>query len=595
MDHQRERWDATIRTYETAMASEISSAEPHIAARMHEALGVVYLDRSRVADALREFVAASQLDPSRADVYGLQGLAYSHPLVNNPAAATQAFRKASGLDSGDPVRAYVLARQLMKVGELKEAKEALHLFEDRQTRRAAGSRDGAASSPFFQLALAGERAGVAPFFPPALYTEGFALLQDGDYAGAIVQFREAAARDPLTADPVETREAMRSAVAAFRDGSVPLAIRHLEAAIELAPHRAEPHRILGRVYLADQQYDRGINELRTAVRLSPGDERPRLTLADVLVETDQDPKAEQALRETIEAVPASGQAHYTLGRLYQRQGRYPEALREFGAAVRFRPLLGLNGLYGNMAALSVDQQNFDVAIDWYGKRVDVHPNDAAAHQDLGRTYARLSRHDEARAEFTVVLMLNPQHVEAYAALAQVHLQDGQYAEAADMARRALALAPAHQEARYVLGTSLLRLGRTAEGKQELELFQRVQAEAATARSRQIELEGLKGDAAVSSANGNYEKAVALLGRVLLYEPGAASSHLDLGLALLKAGRPADSIERLKTAVALNAPFAVHRHLAAAYAALGLLEESQRERAIYEQMQRESLRHAGANR
>src|ERR1700680_2821739 len=65
LDRGLEHWDALIRTYEAAMASEIGGAEPRLAARMRPALGGVYLDRGRVEDALREFVAASKLDPSR--------------------------------------------------------------------------------------------------------------------------------------------------------------------------------------------------------------------------------------------------------------------------------------------------------------------------------------------------------------------------------------------------------------------------------------------------------------------------------------------------------------------------------------------------
>jgi tetratricopeptide (TPR) repeat protein len=595
MDLELERWDATIRTYETAMASEVSGAAPQVAARMHAALGGIYLDRSRVADALREFAAATELDPGHAEVYALQGVAYSHPPANDAAAATEALRKASSLDPRNPVRAYLLARQLLKVGELEEARKTLRLFEERERVRVADQGGAAVSSPFIRLGLAPEQANVEPFFPPALYAEGFALLQRGAYASALLQLREAATRDPLTADPVETRDEMGQAAAAFRSGLVPVAIQHLEAAIELAPARAEPHRILGRVYLANQQYDDGVNELRTAIRLSPGDERARLVLADALVATGRDPEAEQALRATVEAVPASGQAHYSLGRLYQRQGKYPQALRELEQAVTFGPLLGLNGLYKIIGALNVDQQSFDAAIDAYARRVDVHPNDPAAHQDLGRIYARLGRHDEARAEFAVVLMLSPDYADAYAALAQVHLTDGQYVQAAETARRALALDPAHQTARYTLATSLIRLGRTDEGRQELEAFQRLQTEAAAARSRQIELDGLRGDAVVSSADGDHERAIALLRRALQSAPGAASSHLDLGLALARAGQHAEAIERFTSAAALGAPFDVHRNLAESFAALGLLEESREEQAIYERLKQESLGRAGANR
>jgi tetratricopeptide (TPR) repeat protein len=141
----------------------------------------------------------------------------------------------------------------------------------------------------------------------------------------------------------------------------------------------------------------------------------------------------------------------------------------------------------------------------------------------------------------------------------------------------------------------MRLGRTQEGQQELEVFRRLQIEAATARSRQIKLEGIKGAAVLSSAAGDNEKAVALLREALTYEPEAAFSHMDLGRALIKAGQIAEAIEHFKSAVALNAHFDVHRDLADAYAALGRLDESRQEHALYERLRQESLRSAGANR
>jgi tetratricopeptide (TPR) repeat protein len=388
---------------------------------------------------------------------------------------------------------------------------------------------------------------------------------------------------------------MRRAADAFRDGAVDTAIQQLEAAIELAPDRAEPHRILGLVYAADDQYDRGIGELTTAVRLSPGDERAHLALADIFVRAEQFPAAEQALRETIERLPSSGRAHYTLARLYQRQGRDAEALREFETAVTFGPLLGLNGIYQAMGAISAARQNFDAAIESYTRRVDIHPNDADAHQDLGDTYARVGRTDEALAEFAVTLTINPEQAAAYAGAAQIYLGAGQYLESADAARHALELDPAHRQARYALGTALIRLGRSDEGQHELDEFQRTQAQDAAARARVLELGGLRREASVSSASGDHEKAIALLRKALDLEPDAAVSHLNLGLALLRAGQPAEAVTRFQAAAALNGPPDVHRHLADAYAALGRDDDSRRELEIYARLKHDRLQRTGAAR
>jgi len=195
----------------------------------------------------------------------------------------------------------------------------------------------------------------------------------------------------------------------------------------------------------------------------------------------------------------------------------------------------------------------------------------------------------------VVLMLAPGRSGAYAAMAQVHLKEGRYADAAEVSRRALDLDPAHEQARYALATALLRLGRTDEGQKELDEFQRRQSEAAVAHARELELGGLRREAEISSAGGDHQKAVSLLRKALELEPNVVVSHLNLGLALLYAGQPAEAIERFKSAEVLNAGFEIHRHMAEAYALLGQIEESRRQLAIYDRMKQESLRRAGAGR
>ena len=592
MDRGLDEWDRTIGTAEAAMPSQVSGAEPQLAARMHAALGGAYLDRGRFPEALREFAVASRLDPSRSDILALQGLILSDAL-NQPEAAAEAFQKASSADPRNPVRWYVLARHYFKIGKPEVAKETLALFQQSWEQGAVGKGRTAIDPPFSRLALVQEKSRVDPFFPPVRYAQGFALLQRADYTGAIAQFREAAKGDPLAAH--EKMEAMGRAAAAFRDGSLQTAVGHLKVAIELEPNFAEPHRILGAVYLKNQQPDDAIDELKTAVGLDPADERTRLALADALVEIARYPEAEQTLRQVIDAVPASGRARYVLGRLHQRQGHYEDALRAFGEAVTFQPLLGLNGIYQSMGAMNAVRQNFDAALDAYLKRVEIHPNDAEGHQDLGDIYSRLGRHDEALAEFAMVLMLAAGRPEPYAAMAQVHLRDGRYAEAVETSRRALDLDGNHSQARYTLAISLLRLGKTDEGQKELEAFQRLQAEAAAAHARELELGGLRREASESSANGDHQQAVSLLRRALALAPDAAVSHLNLGLALLYAGQPAEAIERFMSAVLLNAPLEVHLHLAQAYAALGQPGESRRELAVYEQMRQDVLRRAGAQR
>jgi tetratricopeptide (TPR) repeat protein len=578
------RWDGLIQSRERAMAAEIGSADPKLAARMHLALGGLYLERARIPDALKELTAARASDPARPEAPLLQALAHLQ-VTGDASAATTALQRAHALAPDDPARTYLLARRLLDANQQDAGLELLQRVRHTPSQPAAPS----GNALFIRLDLVRETPGINPFFPPVLYADGFAWLQRGDLARAIAQFRESARRDPVMASVTAPEaDAVARAAAAFRSGIVDEARKQLESVLTQSPERAEVHRVLGLVDLAAGETERGMARLRNAVRFNPGDERTRLALANALLENQQLDDAEQSLLDTLKALPASGQARYLLGLTYQRQGRRLDALRELQGALAAKPLLGANTVYQMIGTLQQEEQDLEAAATSFADRVDLIPNDRQAHLDLGKIFSLEGEDVKARAEFEIALLLNPADAEAYTALAQIHLRAGRNQEAADTSRRALEIDVGNREARYVHATALLRMGNTAEGTTELEVFQRLQAEDAAVRARAFELGRLRREASVALATGDPGNAVTLLQRALVMEPTSPMSHLDLGLALLESGQAAAAVERLTTAAALNAPLDVHRHLARAYAALGQKDESQKEQAIYERLRRESI-------
>lgn len=581
------RWDALIQDRERAMMADVGRADPKLAARMHLAIGGLYLDRLRFADAVKELEASRAADPARPEVPLLLWLIHAQ-VTGNAAAATDALKAAHTLSPNDPTRTYLLARHLV---ENNQGEAGLELL--RQIQRPADQT--AAAAPFIRLDLVREIPGIDPFLPPAAYAAGFASLQKGDLTQAIGQLRESLRLDPLMTPTPSDGDATMRAAAAFRSGRVDDARTLLTAAVAQSPDRAEAHRVLGMVDLADGETARGIGELRTAVRLNPRDERTRIALANALVESEQPDEAEQALTDTLRALPSSARAHYLLGLGYQRQGRRAEAMRELQAALSQKPLLGANTIHRMIGTLQQDEQDLDAAVTSFTSRVDLVPNDHAAHRDLGHVYYLKGDDEQARAELEIALLVDPRDVDALTALGQVHLREGRLTDAVNASRRALEIDPGHREARYVHATTLIRMGNTDEGTAEMQVFQRLQAEDSEARARTFELGRLRREAAVSRAAGDYGNAVTLLRRALVLDPRAPVSHLDLGIALLEGGQVAEAIDRLNTAAALNAPLDVHRHLAKAYATLGQKDESAKEQATYERLRRELISKTGRSR
>ena len=406
-----------------------------------------------------------------------------------------------------------MARHLQKTGSPEEASRTLHAFQQSWEQGAVGKGRTAITPPFGRLGLLQEKARVEPFFAPVLYAEGFARLQRGDYKGAIAQFVEATAHDPLAVSTVERTEAMGQAATAIRDGAIDAAVRHLKVAIELDPVRAEAHRMLGSVYLANQQEEEAIVELKTAVRLAPGDERTHLALANAFVLSGRYPEAEQALRQLIATLPASGRARYALGRLYQRQGRLRERASRIRDADHLPSAAGTEWHlpeHGRDERRPPEFRGSDRRLLQPGRRPSERPG---CPSGSGDTYLRLGRHDEALAEFAMTLMLPPDAPMRTRRMAQVHLKEGatptpwNRTTSARSGRR-------HRQAHYALGTALMRLGRPTKGRQSSRSFSACKPKTAAAHARELELGGLKREAAVSSASGDHEKAVALLRKAL---------------------------------------------------------------------------------
>jgi len=572
------QWDEAIRTYEGMMTALPPSAEVHVA------LGTVYLDRHRTDDALKELAAAGRLDARRADVHNLSALAYG--LANKPVDAAEALRAAAKLDGGDPITQYGLAQQLSKIDRRDQAGDALRKFQESLWPRLRTASTRRPSAPFERVSLLRQVAGVAPIFPLHAYRAGFGLLLAGQYDAAVTELTRAASTDPLAS---ASAPHISEAGSALRRGELPAALRILENGVATRQNGAEAHRILGAAYWADEQYDKSVEQLREAIRQAPQDERSRLALGDVLADAKKPVEAEQAFADAIQAIPDSGQAHYRFGQLSQSRSLLPQAVREFEAAAASSPLVGLDRLYESLGGLYANQASFDDAVGAYLKRIDANPNNAGAHKALGEIYFLQGRHDEALAEFAATILIDPRSEGALVGASQVFLRLGRFEDALDLSRQALAIDARLKDARYALAMSLMRLGRQDEGKRELDVFERMQAEVMASTQRQSELNTTKRDAARLLEDRDYAGAAALLRKALTLvatattDADASDLNRDLGFALLRAQRMDEAIPVLERAGQLQETADVHRLLAQAYSALGRHADSDAQAALAERV------------
>lgn len=582
-------WDQAIARTAATIASQLPSAAPANAVRMRIALSLALAERGQVDAAVQQLGLAVAGAPRDVDAHTVLGLVHAQ-LTGNAAAATGAFRTAMAGDPAAPLQRYLLAKQLADQGALDEAAAVAEAV-----RVDVRSGDAPDRAPFLRLHLIPEVPGLEPYFPAAHYLPSFVMLAQGKYSEAVSALRTAVESDPAAAPPPVIGPALAEAGTALRDGDTAAALAALDRASQAAPIFGDVHRLRGIVLAADERYDDAEQAFAQALRGWPAHERAHLALADVLVEQAKYDQAAATLGRAIAAVPASARLHHALGRVLQRQGAYPEAIQELERALALAPplpLLGLNSVYGTIATLRRARQELPEATAAFARRVDLVPNSVEAHRDLGDIYFRQGLDDLAWTELAIAEALAPRDVATQAALAQLHLRAGRYADAAASARRVIGLDATHAQAHYVLGTALVRSDQPEEGARALETFRRLDAAETAIRLTQLELNAWQREAVVSAARGDQAGAVALLGQVVARDPTSPDARVALGVALIKAGRAADAVEELQTAAGLGAASVVYRHLADAYEALGDTAQSQRARAVYANVRRERLRQAG---
>jgi len=198
--------------------------------------------------------------------------------------------------------------------------------------------------------------------------------------------------------------------------------RSFQQALRLAPREEQPHEELGRYYLTQRKYDQAIQEFQEAVRLTEGDDHPRLELG-LAYQLKGDPqKAQQIFEEVLGKNPrtAEGQKllavnQVLLADLYAKQKLYGDAIRNYQQALRLQP--DFAEAHNNLAWL-------------YATCDDLKYRDPKAALDHAQRAVDLTEWKEGESIDT---------------LAEAHFVNGDYQQAVEIQKKALALEPDNTE------------------------------------------------------------------------------------------------------------------------------------------------------
>jgi tetratricopeptide (TPR) repeat protein len=387
-------WDAALVRMESGFASEVGNAPPPVAARMRTALGAAYLERGRVADALKQFDAASTLDPQFADVLVLKGLALES--THRSADAAAAYRAAWQRQPDNMASAYRALRSARGGGGAAAADVGKALSNAVERGSTPGDKPSVA---FVDARLLSEDSVSAPLFLPAAFNDAVLLMTQGRYEQAIAALKASVSASLATVRDEHQR--VRAADARVESKDLVAARGALGEAVRAMPQSGLLHWKLGRLQLALGDEASALRSFQTAATLPPLAGAANVYAAIGRIQHNQlDLEgAVSAYSQRADLTPNDAAVHIDLGDVYRAQDRLDDALAEYSIASL------LDGT--NVRALATAAQihaaggRDESAVKLLHRAVTLAPTHLEARYALSRALLRLGQAEDARRELEV--------------------------------------------------------------------------------------------------------------------------------------------------------------------------------------------------
>jgi superkiller protein 3 len=321
-----------------------------------------------------------------------------------------------------------------------------------------------------------------------------------------------------------------------------------------------------------------IAQFREILRSNPADGPAYFYLSTLYTEMGEFELAERYLRQAMGLNPNQGVHLHQLGLIRYRQKQWRDALGFFKQALELGTGQNEAAVWRSIGDAQVELFDPDAALQAYETALRVQPRQATTQLALGRFYMSRSEPDRAIPHLNAALEIDPQLRAAYPILGLAYRQADDLPAAVNTLKKALDGNPADQESRYALGQVFLALGRTGEGRTELDKYERIQQQIVNANNnyesallhiearrfsaaekllrQAVELAPTYGPALYSLGTllldrGSSEKAAEWLERAVEANPLNAANWFSLGRAYFEAGKFSNALEAAGRAVVLN--------------------------------------------
>jgi len=307
---------------------------------------------------------------------------------------------------------------------------------------------------------------------------GKVLLAGGEYNKA------AKALDRAGADAGASETLLIDlATAYFYTQEYEKAIAPLTKALAGSPRNNSIHHLLGKTYFMLRRFDEAARELELALKSAPGDFDISYTLALAHLKRQQLAPARQIFSRLLQKLGDRPEVHNLFGRAYRETSFLDEAIGEFKKALALDPKYARAHYNLGLSYLLKDGTlKLKEAAGEFRAELAINPDEFLAIYYLGVVCVVERQYEEGVKWLEKGARLRPQNPNVFIFLGKGYHGLGQFEKAIEAIKKAMALdplmdkvSPHAPEAHFLLGQSLVRVGRADEGEKELEISRDLKA------------------------------------------------------------------------------------------------------------------------
>ena len=253
-----------------------------------------------------------------------------------------------------------------------------------------------------------------------------------------------------------------------------------------------------------------------------------------------------------------------LGDACNQMGQHDKAVASYQHVLNLKP--DFAEIHNNLGIIFRDTGRLQEAEPCFQQALKIKPDYVEAHINLGVVLKNTGRLSEAEASYRLALLFKPDSAEAYTNLGNLLKESGRLDEAESCYRKALHIKPDWAEGYFNLGVAMQASGRLTEA--EISYLQALQLKPDFAEAHSNLGNTLKESGRLKDAEVCYRKALEI-------NPNAAELHSNLGVVLKDLCRLTEAELSCRQALFIHPDFAgAHNNLGVILKESGRLLEAE---------------------